>query len=95
MAILQITVPNALVPELVTIASNALTYKDIDISGMSNVQISQKYIVEFLREALINYREQQANAAALVEFNNALKEKKSLLSISKQNAKEDALGITG
>ncbi len=95
MAILQVTVPNAVVPELITIATNALTSKNMDISGLSNVQIGQRYIAELLREALLTHREHQARATALTEFNKALKEREVLLQASKETATADALGILG
>lgn len=64
MATLTITLPDAMVPDLLLMADALLTQKSISTAGMTATQKGQRYVAERMKDDYLNYKRQQAQAAA-------------------------------
>lgn len=82
MATLSVTIPNAMVPTLVTVATTWLNSIGIDTSGMTGTQIGQRYIAEKLKQDYIAQKTSEQVATSANEVTAAIAQ-----------AKTDAAGI--
>lgn len=82
MATLSITVPNALLPTLVTAADELLDARLIDRTGMTQTQRGQRYIAEILKDVYISRTRVTAETTA-----------SSTVATTVATARTDAAGI--
>lgn len=95
MANLTVVVPNALVPNLVVMATAKLQAKGIDTSGMTNAQIGQRYMAERTKDDYIEWSRQQAGLTGQASITQAKAATEAAVSAAITTAASDASGITG
>lgn len=95
MANLTITIPNTLVPDLVVMCSSFLKNKNIDTTGMTNLQIGQRYMAEKMKDDYVLWTKQQADADQVQFIIDAQKTAHDNVQRATRDAALNSGGITG
>lgn len=95
MATLSLTVPNALVPDLVLAAESYLTARGISFEGLTQTQKGQLFVQELIRVEYIKFKRQQAQDNVTTSIQQAVTTGDSTISTAVNTATTAANGIVG
>jgi hypothetical protein len=95
MAALSITVPDALVPELLVIARAQLTSRGVNFTGWTDTQVGQRWIAFLIRDQLMNTRRAAAELQMTADLNARRVSDQAQVDAVVTQANTDAATITG